>query len=285
MKRLGKIILLFTLGIALCGGLVYVANNSHYLYIGGEYLGIHCDEIDVELGHPIACNLFQVEDLKKNEKVAFDQSMMLVNTKFCLEENFVPLISEYKTSGVQMSTSMHDAYHNLSVSVKENANDNLYVSSHFRTPEKQQELYDSDPTTATVPGASEHQTGLALDVYVRNYSGFGFIMSEAGQYLNSNCWKYGFIIRYPAFGKAETGIKYEPWHIRYVGQPHAEIIYNNHLTLEEYILDMEVGTWYGHGDYLYSRQKMTDTIQLPTEYSQVFVSPDNTGNYIVTVEK
>ncbi len=284
MKRLGKIILLLTLGIALCGGLVFVANNSHYLYMGGEYLGINCDEIDVELDDPVACTEFSVDELKKDENVTFDQSMMLVNTQYRLSDDFVPQISEYKTSGVQMSNCMHTAYHNLSVSVKENAQDNLYVSSHFRTAEKQQELYDADPATATEPGASEHQTGLALDVYVRNYSGDGFVQSEAGQYINSNCWKYGFIIRYPIFGKEETGIRYEPWHIRYVGVPHAEIIYNNHLTLEEYVDEMEIGTWYGHDGYLYSRQKMGDTIQMPMEYSEVVISPDNTGNYIVTVK-
>ena len=284
MKRLGKIILLFTLGIALCGGLVYVANNSHYLYIGGEYLGIRCDEIDVELDDPIACTEFSINDLMKDERVNFDQSMMLVNTEHRLSEDFIPQISEYKTSGVQMSNCMHTAYNNLSVSVKENANDNLYVSSHFRTPEKQQELYEEDPETATVPGASEHQTGLALDVYVKNYSGDGFIQSEAGKYINSNCWKYGFIIRYPVFGKEETGIRYEPWHIRYVGQPHAEITYNNHLTLEEYVDDMEIGTWYGHDGYLYSRQKIGEHVQLPKEFSNVIISPDNIGNYVITVK-
>lgn len=283
MKKLGKIILLFSLGLALCGGLVYVANNSHYLYIGGEYLGINCDEIDVELDSPVACTEVSVEELKKDGRVTFDQSMMLVNTEYRLAQDFVPQISEYKTSGVQMSNCMHTAYNDLSVSVKENADDNLYVSSHFRTAEKQQNLYDEDPTTATEPGASEHQTGLALDVYVRNYSGDGFVQSEAGQYVNSNCWKYGFIIRYPVFGEKETGIRFEPWHIRYVGQPHAEIIYNNHVTLEEYISSMEVGVWYGHDDYLYSRQEMGDTIQLPMEYSEVVISPDNTGSYIVTV--
>ena len=283
MKKLAKIILLFSLGLALCGGLVYVANNSHYLYIGGEYLGINCDEIDVELDNPVACTEVTVEELKKDERVMFDQSMMLVNTEYHLAEDFVPQISEYKTSGVQMSNCMHEAYNDLSVSVKENANDNLYVSSHFRTAEKQQALYDEDPTTATEPGASEHQTGLALDVYVRNYSGDGFVQSEAGQYVNSNCWKYGFIIRYPVFGEKETGIRFEPWHIRYVGQPHAEIIYNNHLTLEEYVFSMENNVWYGYDDYLYSRQAMGETIQLPMEYSEVIISPDNTGSYIVTV--
>ncbi len=284
MKRLGKIILLFTLGIALCAGLVYVANNSHYLYIGGEYLGIRCDEIDVELEDSVSCEEVSIKELCEDTRVTFDQSMMLVNTKHLLEEDFIPQISEYKTSGVQMNNAMHLAYNDLSVAVKEKVNDNLYVSSHFRTNQKQRELYDEDPKTATLPGASEHQTGLALDVYVRNYSGDRFIQSEAGKYINSNCWKYGFIIRYPSFGKEETGIRYEPWHIRYVGEPHAKIIYNNHLTLEEYIEEMEVGTWYGCDGYLYSRQKMGDVLRLPKEFSKVTISPDNMGNYIVTVK-
>lgn len=184
-----------------------------------------------------------------------------------------------------MNDSMKEAYEELSCAVRESAQDNLYVSSHFRTSEKQAELYAQDPDTATKPGASEHQTGLALDVYVKGYSGFGFIQSQAGQYLNSNCWKYGFIIRYPVFGKDETGIKYEPWHIRYVGHPHADIIYNNHITLEEYIASMEEDVWYGYDDYLYSRQDVKDTVQIPAEYSQANISLDNTGYYIVTIQK
>lgn len=105
--------------------------------------------------------------------------------------------------------------------------------------------------------------------------------------MNSNCWKYGFIIRYPSFGKDETGVKFEPWHIRYVGEPHAKIIYNNHLTLEEYIHSLENGVWYEVDNYLISRQEVNENgmISLPDNYSNLVISPDNTGSYIITITK
>ena len=67
----------------------------------------------------------------------------------------------------------------LSAAVKDQTGNKLYVSSDFRTAEEQQVLYDEDPLTATLPGASEHQTGLALDVYVAYYAGDAFIKSPS----------------------------------------------------------------------------------------------------------
>ena len=55
-----------------------------------------------------------------------------------------------------------------------------------------------------------------------------------GQWLAANSWKYGFILRYPADKTEITGYIYEPWHFRYVGEPHAEYMYKNDLCLEEY---------------------------------------------------
>lgn len=58
--------------------------------------------------------------------------------------------------------------------------------------------------------------------------------TEAGQWLEENAYKYGFILRYPQGKKDVTGYQYEPWHFRYVGKAYAEIIHNNNITLEEY---------------------------------------------------
>jgi D-alanyl-D-alanine carboxypeptidase len=136
---------------------------------------------------------------------------------------------------------MIDAYAQLSGVVKELTGNKLYVSSDLRTREEQEALYREDPATATIPGASEHQSGLALDVYVAYYAGDAFLKSPSGRFVNTHAHHYGFIIRYPAYGEEITGIRFEPWHIRYVGAPHARVIYNNQLTLEEYILSFEVG--------------------------------------------
>lgn len=228
---------------------------------------------------------FSLSELKNDDRVTFDQSLMLINTEYMLTEGFEPEISEYKDTDVYMNSCMTEAYGSLSSAVSERFNKKLYVSDDFRTEEEQAELYAQMPDTATSPGASEHQSGLALDVYTVYYAGDAFIKSPIGRFVNSECYKYGFIIRYPSFGENITGIRFEPWHIRYVGKVHANIIYNNHLTLEEYILSFEIGKWYESEGYLICRQAASDGgFTLPESFESCIISPDNTGYYIVTVK-
>lgn len=90
--------------------------------------------------------------------------------------------------------------------------------------------------TVTVPGASEHQIGLALDIVSNTYTTLdeGFGETEAGKWLEENSYRYGFILRYPKDKEYVTGISYEPWHYRYVGVEAATIIMKNQMTLEEF---------------------------------------------------
>ena len=76
-----------------------------------------------------------------------------------------------------------------------------------------------------IPGHSEHETGLALDV---DYG------EDVYQWLGENCWDYGFILRYPKGAEGVTGITYEPWHYRFVGVDAAKYIMENGITLEEF---------------------------------------------------
>lgn len=229
---------------------------------------------------------YDISDLKSDGRITFDQSLMLVNTNEMLSDDFEPDIAEYKDTDVYMNVCMLQAYAALSDAVRNEFGEKLYVSDDFRTAEEQEKLYIEMPDTATKAGASEHQTGLALDVYVAYYAGDAFIKSPIGRFVNTDCYKYGFIIRYPSFGEDATGIRFEPWHIRYVGQPHASIIYNNHLTLEEYIDSLEIGKWYESEGYLVCRQALNDgKLTLPKDFESCTISPDNTGYYIVTVKQ
>ncbi len=87
--------------------------------------------------------------------------------------------------------------------------------------------------TVAVPGQSEHHLGLAFDINVRGASSF----SSTRQYtwLRKNAWRYGFIQRYPKGKEKITGYQAEAWHFRYVGEAHAQIIFEQELTLEEYL--------------------------------------------------
>ncbi len=97
--------------------------------------------------------------------------------------------------------------------------------------------------TITVPGYSEHHTGLAVDVVDQNwYNNYPSQLLEASygdqpgaKWIAENAPKFGFIIRYPKDRQDITKITYEPWHLRYVGKESAEYITSHHLTLEEYL--------------------------------------------------
>lgn len=93
----------------------------------------------------------------------------------------------------------------------------------------------------TVPGASEHQIGLAFDIVSNTYSTLdeGFGETEAGKWLAENSCRFGFILRYPEGKEYITGIEYEPWHFRYVGVEAATVIMQNGMTLEEFWEELE----------------------------------------------
>ena len=93
--------------------------------------------------------------------------------------------------------------------------------------------------TVAIPGTSEHQLGIAVDIIdTQNWSLVEEQENlEGQQWLMENCWRYGFILRYPKGTTDITGIIYEPWHYRYVGLELAQEIHGLGITLEEY-LDM-----------------------------------------------
>ena len=118
----------------------------------------------------------------------------------------------------------------------------LLGNSAYRSYKSQRDVYTSriksdgkklaDAYVAK-PGFSEHQTGLCIDI--TNKSGNFIKGTKEADWLAENCYRFGFIIRYP-YGKQNiTGIEYEPWHIRYVGKEAAKYIYDNRITLEEYL--------------------------------------------------
>ncbi len=99
------------------------------------------------------------------------------------------------------------------------------------------DAYSIASQAVTIPGKSEHQIGLALDIICNHYSDLneGFADTDAGRWLAENSDQYGFILRYPKGKENITGIEYEPWHFRYVGQEAATSITEQGITLEEYV--------------------------------------------------
>lgn len=98
------------------------------------------------------------------------------------------------------------------------------------------EAFQLASQAVTIPGSSEHQIGLALDIVTNTYTSLdaGFGDTKAGIWLKDNSYKYGFILRYPLGKEYVTGIEFEPWHYRYVGVEAATVIMQNEITLEEF---------------------------------------------------
>jgi D-alanyl-D-alanine carboxypeptidase len=231
-------------------------------------------------------NFVSVKSIKeKNTDMVYNYTLALINKKYTANEGMASNIVNYKNDDdVKMDKSIINDFNNLKDAVKSEIGDNLYIMDSYRTLEEQKKVYAKDKQIAAAPGSSEHEAGLALDVYVASYAGRSFLKSEAGQFVNKDSWKYGFIIRYPLFKKNITGIEFEPWHIRYVGKPHSEIIYKNKLCLEEYIESLKIDTFYKYGDYIISRQS-GDKLLIPNNLTEIVVSPDNMANYIITGKK
>lgn len=92
--------------------------------------------------------------------------------------------------------------------------------------------YEEAVTYSAKQGHSEHQTGYTMDLDSL-YESYGD--TPEGKWLAANCWKYGFIIRYPKGKEYITGYTYEPWHVRWIGRSTAKLVYDSGLTLEEFL--------------------------------------------------
>ena len=95
-------------------------------------------------------------------------------------------------------------------------------------------------TIVAVPGTSEHNSGLAIDIITPSYQVLdeGFAETKAFRWLDANASKFGFILRFPKDKQDITKIIYEPWHYRYVGIETAPIIKASGLCLEEFLETM-----------------------------------------------
>lgn len=97
-----------------------------------------------------------------------------------------------------------------------------------------EEAYALAITEVAVPGTSEHQSGLSVDMHNLVYADQSFAESDSAKWLAANCYKFGFILRYPEDKTDITKISFEPWHFRFVGRYHASRIHDLGFCLEEY---------------------------------------------------
>ncbi len=176
-----------------------------------------------------------------------DGTLYLVNRSHMVSSEYVPEVR--KTDVYGMSQSMRDdAATALEEMFAAAAEDGVKLStvSGYRSYSKQNAIHARKVKTngqeqadrlSAPPGASEHQLGLAMDVAQRGSSQLssGFAGTKAGQWIDANAYRFGFIVRYQQDTEAITGYAYEPWHIRYVGLEYAKEIYESGEPMETYV--------------------------------------------------
>ena len=170
-------------------------------------------------------------DVKVIDGITYMDGIMIVNKKYSLPASYNPgkLTDEFMNAFYEMQAAA------------ELDNIYLFVASGFRSYEYQVDLYnyyvkidgkELADTYSARPGHSEHQTGLTADI---NSSDESFEGTPEAIWLDQNCYKYGFIVRYPKGKESITGYEYEPWHLRYVGKEFSNKIHElGGISLEEY---------------------------------------------------
>lgn len=189
----------------------------------------------------------QYEDM--HETINLNKINILVNKHNYLKEDYVPenlksLSSTYALSNMKMVEEAANAFESLSKDASKE-NYKVIAMSTYRSYEYQVDLYnkyvksdgkEAADTYSGRPGNSEHQTGLAVDVYNQTETYTNFEKTKEYNWMQENAYKYGFILRFPKDKENETGYEFESWHIRYVGKELAKKLYNNGnwITMEDY---------------------------------------------------
>ena len=205
-----------------------------------------------------------------------ERNIILVNEiQYNIKENIVSKLNDWRLLLVNKSNYLPDDYNvklktingNMKVDERvyndlkqmlsdaKNEDLDLLICSSYRSTDKQKKLFNDKVKEyekkgynneeayreasywILIPGTSEHETGLSVDIVSMEYQ----ILDEEQEntkeqkWLIENSYKYGFVLRYPTNKKDITGINYEPWHYRYVGKENALIMKKLDVCLEEYI--------------------------------------------------
>lgn len=187
-----------------------------------------------------------------------DVSSLLVNKSSYLPTDYRVSLTTLK-NGQQVASVIYEDLRDMLFTGEEEAEVSFLVASGYRSSEQQQQLLDdeiiknqnagmseedarTDALLTVAPAHfSEHETGLAVDIVAVSNQRLDDSQESTpeNQWLRENCYKYGFILRYPEGKEDITGFSYESWHFRYVGKEAAKLITEQGITLEEYLSGIE----------------------------------------------
>ena len=182
-----------------------------------------------------------------------DGLLFPVNRQYTVSEAYEPAdleMSDVPGQVRRMRPEAAAALKEMFLACKEETGCQLLSISGYRSYAKQEGIYKrklravkKDVAKAqeyvAPPGASEHQTGVAMDIGQKHkiHLEVSFKDTEGGIWCRENCWRFGFILRYGEEWEDITGYKYEPWHFRYVGKEYAKQIHEANIPLETWLIN------------------------------------------------
>ena len=185
------------------------------------------------------------------EEMNLGGCLFLVNRDYPIAADYVPPdLVKVRVSAVNSDVSMRaeaaQALADLFAAAREEGGYQLVAVSGYRSYGQQASIHERKVKSAgkkaalrlsAPPGCSEHQLGLAMDLGCKETTALTerFGQMPEGRWVAENCHRFGFIFRYPADKTALTGVKYEPWHIRYVGEELAPAVHESGLCWEEFL--------------------------------------------------
>ncbi len=237
---------------------------------------------------PLSDEDIYVTEMKDNEAVN-SGSLIVVNNDVEYKGSEDDLISMYdvkNSDGTKSYDVMNadvklrkDAASALNDMIKafasETNHEDIVIDGGYRSVSLQQELYDAaeDKSAAAKPGFSDYHTGYSIDLGISADDGTVSDFDGKGDYswFESNCYRFGYILRYPEGKKEYTGFDYRPWHFRYVGKAHAYYISKNNLCLEEYLENMK--------QHEYTQTHLTFSDDNGNDYEAYYYSVDTSSSF------
>lgn len=199
--------------------------------------------------------LAMVPILTKQNQVAKEQhgwNLILVNDQYYIPNNYTVKLATLE-NGERVDSRIVSALNDM-FEAAEQEDVYMVVADGYRTKKAQQDMLDEkveeykekvllEPVAkwmakkwVAIPGTSEHQLGIAVDINADAVNSSG---TEVYEWLAKHAYEYGFVQRYPSDKADITGINYEPWHYRYVGEDAAKTMVEKNLCLEEYVESLE----------------------------------------------
>jgi len=232
--------------------------NKEIEYFNEDYIDRYISYKEKHTEYP---NIRIIKDVNMNldlepykdiiEAKYLNTEKILVNKYYYLSKDYVPLSLEtistkYALSNMKLVSYAKDAFEEMAKDAQKEKL-KIVAMSTYRSYDYQVNLYNkyvkSDgkekaDTYSGRPGHSEHQTGLAVDVYNVKTNYTNFESTKEFDWMQEHAHEYGFILRFPKDKEDETGYIYEAWHYRYVGKEIAKYIHEHNISYEEYFATM-----------------------------------------------